>query len=44
MLHNAYMYIAIVREIIRFFFKHAKSSSQMLNSFDKKINRNVIFL
>ena len=32
MLHKAY--IAIVREIMR--FKHAKSSSQMLNSFEKK--------
>ena len=31
MLHN--VYIAIVREIMR--FKHAKSSSQMLNSFEK---------
>ena len=31
MLHNAY--IAIVREIMR--IKHAKSSSQMLNSFEK---------
>ena len=32
MLHNAY--IAIVREI-KMRFKHAKSSSQMLNSFEK---------
>ena len=31
MLHNAY--IEIVREIM--LFKHAKSSSQMLNSFEK---------
>ena len=31
MLHNAY--IAIVRMILR--FKHAESSSQMLNSFEK---------
>ena len=45
MLHNAYI-IAIVREIMR--FKHAKrkSSSHLLNSFEKTktIKRNVIFL
>ena len=35
------IYIAIVREIMRFFI-HAKSSSQMLNTFEKK-KRNVIF-
>ena len=42
MLHKAY--IAIVREIMR--FKHAKSSWQMLNSFEKKKKkkRKVIFL
>ena len=34
MLHNANIYMAIVREIMRFFI-HAKSSSQMLNSFEK---------
>ena len=34
MLHNANIYIAIVREIMRFFI-HAKSSSQMLNTLEK---------
>ena len=34
MLHNTNIYIAIVREIMRFFI-HAKSSSQMLNTFEK---------
>ena len=34
MLHNANIYIAIVREMMRFFI-HAKSSSQMLNTFEK---------
>ena len=41
MLHNAshiYIYIAIVREMMRF-FKHAKSSLQMLNSFEKNKNK-----
>ena len=46
MLHNAYIYIAIVRlrEIMHFFI-HAKSSSQMLNTFEKTKakKRNVIF-
>ena len=42
MLHNAYIYIAIVREIMRFYI-HAKSSSQMLNTFEKTKKRNVIF-
>ena len=34
MLHNANIYIAIVREIMCFFI-HATSSSQMLNTFEK---------
>ena len=44
MLHNANIYIAIVREIMHFFI-HAKSSSQMLNTFEnqKQKKRNVIF-
>ena len=42
MLHSAY--ISILREIMC--FKHAKSSLQMLNSFEKTETkkRNVIFL
>ena len=44
MLHIAYIYIyiAIVREIMRL-FKHVKCSSQMLNTFEKTKKRNVIF-
>ena len=44
MLHNANIYIAIVREIMNFFI-HSKSSSQMINTFEKtKTNeRNAIF-
>ena len=46
MLHNAYIYIVIVREIMRFFLNMLKSSSQMLNTFEKTKTkkRNVIFL
>ena len=38
MLHNANIYIAIVREVMRLFI-HAKSSSQMLNTFEKNKNK-----
>ena len=43
MLHNANIYIAIVGEVMHFFI-HAKSSSQMLNTFEKTKTkkRNVI--
>ena len=40
MLHNAY--IAVVREKMR--FKHAKRSSQMLNSFEKTKTKKCDFL
>ena len=37
------IYIAIVREVMSF-FKHAKSSSQVLNSFEKRKKKKCDFL